>query len=497
MRDIFISYSHKDTSFVRDIVPALEAEGFSVWWDHIIPPGKTWDDETARQIRDAKACIVVWSPHSIISDWVKEEATLAKEGGKYLPILIGVDQPPIGFRRIQAADLRNWNCGAQDPKWRMLINEAAKLVRGELAAEDSKLPPGRAPRVTDETLLGPLVSGSSGRSKAKQRAFLGAVATVVVLTGLVAWWRVLSERRAAVTVTSQRLPGTISKPKVAELLQLLGIDVPQEMNGDWVTGAALLNTLKTAPRRAHLGSSQEQIDAAFAVCAEHTSDCKREWFADETSRDAVLQPFKLDFLPVSVRDFRQFVSSSNYRTAAEINGVAYSAVDGRLKPIKGGNWRNAVGSSSPPDEDSAVVGVNYADAQAYCAKHGKRLPTEDEWEYAARGPEGHVYPWGDDLGSAGAHLSSQPRVTDGPAEGIGGTYRGLSGAVWEWASTDVDGRKVLKGGSWRESDPASKRAATRGYELPDRANGSTGFRCAESMARWPDAEFWMKQIHGS
>ena len=127
MSDVFISYSHKDTDFVRDLVKPLEAEGFSVWWDHTIPPGKTWDDVIARGIREAKACIIVWSPNSVISDWVKEEATLAKEGGKYLPIQIAADLPPMGFRRIQAADLRSWNGNAQDPQWRLLITEDRRV----------------------------------------------------------------------------------------------------------------------------------------------------------------------------------------------------------------------------------------------------------------------------------------------------------------------------------------------------------------------------------
>ena len=131
MSDVFLSYSHKDSDFVRDLVKPLQAEGFSVWWDHTIPPGKTWDDVIARGIREAKACIIVWSPNSVISDWVKEEATLAKEGGKYLPIQIADDLPPMGFRRIQAADLRNWNGNAQDPQWRLLITEIANLVGGK------------------------------------------------------------------------------------------------------------------------------------------------------------------------------------------------------------------------------------------------------------------------------------------------------------------------------------------------------------------------------
>jgi TIR domain len=139
MSDVFLSYSHKDTDIVRDLVRFVEAEGFSVWWDHTIPPGKTWDDVIARGIREAKACIIVWSPDSVVSDWVKEEATLAKEGGKYLPIQVGTDQPPMGFRRIQAANLSQWKGNAQDPQWRLLITEIGHLVRGDAAGASAAL----------------------------------------------------------------------------------------------------------------------------------------------------------------------------------------------------------------------------------------------------------------------------------------------------------------------------------------------------------------------
>jgi formylglycine-generating enzyme required for sulfatase activity len=288
----------------------------------------------------------------------------------------------------------------------------------------------------------------------------------------------------------------IPKAKAAELLGLLGIDAPPAISGDSVTRSDLLKLLKTAPRHARLGSTPEQIEAALALCKQYTTGCQREWFADETTRQSTLKPFQLDPTPVRVQDFRQFVETSNYRTGAEVSGVAYNAVDGRLTPVKGGNWRNAVGPSSPND-DAAVVGVNYGDAEAYCSNEGKRLPTEDEWEYAARGPEGHTYPWGNEVGPAMAQANSQPRAADGPAEGIGGSFRGLSGAVWEWVNTDVNGRKVLKGGSWRDTNPANKRAATRGYELPNQANGSTGFRCAQSATEWPDADYWMSQIRRS
>jgi TIR domain len=184
MSDVFISYSHKDTDFVRDLVKPLEAEGFSVWWDHTIPPGKTWDDVIARGIREAKACIIVWSPNSVISDWVKEEATLAKEGGKYLPIQIGVDLPPMGFRRIQAADLRSWTGNAQDPQWRLLMTEITNLVGGKgeaplPVAATAVVPPGQPP----PTLL--VAAAHTGRRTARLVGPMVAVA--IAVAGVVGW----------------------------------------------------------------------------------------------------------------------------------------------------------------------------------------------------------------------------------------------------------------------------------------------------------------------
>ncbi|HEV7613976.1 MAG TPA: toll/interleukin-1 receptor domain-containing protein [Steroidobacteraceae bacterium] len=173
MADIFLSYSHKDTDFVRTMVLALEAEKFSVWWDHAIPPGKTWDDVIARGMKDAKACIIVWSEHSVSSDWVKEEAALAKENCKYLPVRIGPDSAPIGFRRIQAADLRRWNGNAEDPQWRLLIREVTHLVSGD--------------QTTPEQADNPRLPRRLGLRKYRHK--LATIALIVIgLTAMGAWW---------------------------------------------------------------------------------------------------------------------------------------------------------------------------------------------------------------------------------------------------------------------------------------------------------------------
>jgi hypothetical protein len=184
MSDVFISYSHKDTDFVRDLVRPLQAEGFSVWWDHTIPPGKTWDDVIARGIREAKACIIVWSPNSVISDWVKEEATLAKEGGKYLPIQIAADLPPMGFRRIQAADLRSWNGDAQDPQWRLLVTEIANLVGGKDVAAGAPVPT----PVIQSSQSAPTIHVAPAHPGGRTGLMIGSgVAVALAVAGVVGW----------------------------------------------------------------------------------------------------------------------------------------------------------------------------------------------------------------------------------------------------------------------------------------------------------------------
>jgi formylglycine-generating enzyme required for sulfatase activity len=195
-----------------------------------------------------------------------------------------------------------------------------------------------------------------------------------------------------------------------------------------------------------------------------------------------------------VGQFRKFVVATDYQTTAELAGFAFAVSGNTLRRVDGGNWRNAVDSRRTQD-GAAVVGVSYRDAEQYCRWNRRRLPTEDEWEYVARGPMKNVFPWGDDVAAAVTSMSAQPLAGDGPAEGIAGASRGMSGNVWEWVDTEVDGRKVLKGGSWMEASPSNRRAAARRYELPLRADADSGFRCAASAPAWPDAAYWLAQLN--
>jgi formylglycine-generating enzyme required for sulfatase activity len=300
----------------------------------------------------------------------------------------------------------------------------------------------------------------------------------------------------------------IAGTRALALFKTLGIEAQDIDAAHAVSQLTIRRIIESAPRRVRLGSTPEQIQAAFALCKRYAADCKLSWYDEgEGVRAATLLPFQLDEFPVSVRAYRQFADSSHYLTHAERVGYAYALKpDGSgVEQVDGGNWRNAL-KRHPADDDAPVVGVTFLDAVAYCKSNGARVPSEDEWEYVARGPARSVFPWGDDPTPVARAMRIAPHVMDGPGEGIGGRYKGLSGSVWQWVDTSLYARcdpndpgklsacKVLKGGSWLESNPANKRAATRRYEHANTADEDSGFRCARSASVWPDADVWLSQL---
>jgi hypothetical protein len=141
MARIFLSYAHEDLPHARRIVEGLAKEGLEAWWDHEIPPGRSWDEVIGSRIASAGVVIAIWSSHSVGSNFVKEEAQLAYDAGKLLPVKVDEVDPPMGFRRMQAANLVGWQGETQHRQWRALVDE----TRARLAGAPGPTPPPAPP----------------------------------------------------------------------------------------------------------------------------------------------------------------------------------------------------------------------------------------------------------------------------------------------------------------------------------------------------------------
>ncbi|HEV7158970.1 MAG TPA: TIR domain-containing protein [Caulobacteraceae bacterium] len=125
MADVFVSYARADRERVRPLVKALESEGFSVWWDPEIAPGQEFDRLIAEELRRAKAAVVVWTPTSVNSRWVRGEAREAADRGILAPVRFEKADLPLDLRAIHTTDLDGWNDDAGGP----VFGELARAIR--------------------------------------------------------------------------------------------------------------------------------------------------------------------------------------------------------------------------------------------------------------------------------------------------------------------------------------------------------------------------------
>ena len=228
-------------------------------------------------------------------------------------------------------------------------------------------------------------------------------------------------------------------------------------------------------------------------------------------------PFFLDAHPVTVAQFRAFVEATGYVTEAERFGNAAVHVEGGgWTMVDGASWHHPLGPDAPaaPD-DHPVTQVSWNDADAYARWAGKRLPTEIEWEHAARGArdERRPYAWGRNLEENGQYRANtwqgafpaRNTAVDGyrytsPVGVFGETPLGLTdmgGNVWEWTADwyrpyDERNRsfiptptseKAQRGGSFLCTPTFCHgyRVSARSHSTPETSLFHVGFRCARDL----------------
>ena len=386
MSDIFISYAREDRPRAEAIAKALEAHGWSVWWDWVIPTGKKFRRVIEDEIGKARCVMVLWSAGSIESDWVIEEASEGNDRGILIPVLIEKVRPPMGFRSMHAADLTSWEAEASAP------------------------------------------------------AFQRLRADIEVLTGVPA--KALGALPEPSTNPPSHQSGAQTNPKDG----LAYVWIPP---GEFQMGAALGDT---------------------------------EAAAHEKPRHPVriTKGFWLSATPVTVEAYKQFtgkLSQFKMPPAPDFNP----------------DWSKL---------DHPIVRVTWDEAKAYCEWAGGRLPTEAEWEYAARGgKDGLKYPWGDGITPENANYAGSKWKGTSPVRSYPPNAWGLydmAGNVWQWvadwygedyyaSSPAEDPRgpqsgkvRVLRGGSF-SGGTRDLRASNRVSVGPVIRVGSIGFRCLREV----------------
>ena len=133
--DIFLSYSREDRAAARHIAESFTAEGLNVWWDAALQSGQTFDEVIEQRLKEAKAVVVLWSPRSVTSRWVRAEATLADRRNKLVPAIIEACDRPIAFELTHTADLSEWTGDASDARWRAFVEDVQGMVERNSALE--------------------------------------------------------------------------------------------------------------------------------------------------------------------------------------------------------------------------------------------------------------------------------------------------------------------------------------------------------------------------
>jgi formylglycine-generating enzyme required for sulfatase activity len=276
----------------------------------------------------------------------------------------------------------------------------------------------------------------------------------------------LDSRTAAVTAYRDKYRGTDRSRDADALLVRLEGEVQQ---------ARAANAAAAEAQRAEEESKKWAATMVTVPGGEFWYGCNPngddECASDEKpGRKLSLPTFRIDRTEVTVRQYRKCVDAGRC-SAPDTGGFG-----------GGCTWGKSDRESHP------VNCVSWSQARAFCAWAGKRLPSEQEWEKAARGTAGRKFPWGQNFDPSRAELNESGNSFHCCTEPVGSFVAGrspygaldMSGNVWEWCANEYSvGKRVVRGGSFYET-PGGARASTRAGMEPDAQYPFYGFRCARS-----------------
>ena len=381
MADIFISYKREDREWAQALSAALEAQGWTTWWDTRLAAGEYFDVKIEEQLDAAKCVIVLWSKQSVKSRWVVAEAGEALEREILVPVFIEEARPPLIFRRIHTARLIGWNKNTSEPEFIGLVADVSRI-------------------------LGP-VPLSQEQSKSNSEDYT----------------------RKDNPREGQR--GGKNKKEIASQ----GIDFVLIPEGSYMMG------------------SNDGYDDEKPV-----------------HQVKISRPFYLGKYPVTQAQWQTVMGNNP------------SHFKGASRPVEQVSWNEV---------QEFITKLNELEGCEGCY----RLPTEAEWEYAARAGTTTAYSFGDDVGQLGNYAwygdnsNGETHSVGEKGANLWGLYD-MHGNVWEWVQdwygnypegplTDPTGPesgsyRVVRGGSWGSTAGACGPLIVPG-SFPRFASATSGF----------------------
>lgn len=474
MADIFISYAHEDLDQARSLADAIEAEGWSVFWDRRIPPGTPFEDFIEQRIAESAVVVVLWSPHSITSRWVRIEAAHGRDRNPsaLIPVLISESNIPFAFRDLHAADLRAWQPGNRGVEFQELLSSIDRLAprRAVSPATDG---------ANASIAPGARQMGMTGRSDAGT-------------SRLRSWVSLVRRRAGALAVMS------VVAVVAAVTMFLLGVPplgVPA-LQKDTSSGAAERESATTATSDTEPPPQLVKIPAgSFLMGSDKAKDSSAfdfEFWPGGLQGSVTLPDYYIGKTEVTNGQYRSCVTA-NRCTEGTVARVARG--NQPSTPVVWVTWHEAIrycawledaltrSAQTPPELKALLAG-------------GWRitLPSEPEWEKAARGTDGRIYPWGNVMDPGRANYGSITTLPVGSLP-LGASPFGImdmSGNVREWTRSlyrpypyvasdgredmTASGSRVVRGGSHSDLGERTVRAGFRAEDNADSASDAVGFR---------------------
>ncbi len=471
---VFISHATADAQFAHRLADDLRRFGVQVWIaPESIRPGESWVDAIERGLGESSHTVVVLTPNALKSRWVKKETGVAiaqerKGRIQVIPLDVEPCAVPLLLSSYQMLSFRHdYDAG---------LSQLAAILGLRVTPPEPLRPPRHAPPhgTVPEAVRPSVKKKPAGRGGLPIWSWvaIGGLVLLAVVGGVLLVGR--GEPTPAPIVVGATTPAATVAP-TATPVPMIDTSTPKPPPPT----PTPMRTPTPAPEATKGPAAPAVTDIMVEIPAGPFIMGNDTGAEDEAPAHEVdLPAFEIDKFEVINADFAQFVEATGYQTDAE-------------KAVLSRTWRD----TTEGKDNHPVVYISWNDAVAYCQWLGKRLPNEAEWEKAARGEEGFIYPWGNEWDPAKANVKEsglRGTVAVGSfAEGVSpyGVFD-MAGNVWEWTADWYEaypgssfqspyfGEKyrVLRGGGWFESADFV-RTTTRNATSDTAANDDLGFRC--------------------